>query len=142
MAANIPKPNLDRAVFLRTFSRDENKIRAELFSNILHVTCWITLDITNPHFTNINLAEIKYLTKILICTFKRFEMAVHQIELLVVDIKDQFENPQQNTHLHNTLAALRQLSSNHYEGYQNVDPIYKNKDIIFQPPQEKLQRKG
>ncbi len=69
-------------------------------------------------------------------------MAVHQIELLVVDIKDQFENPQQNTHLHNTLAALRQLSSNHYEGYENVDPIYKNKDIILQPPQEKLQRKG
>jgi hypothetical protein len=142
MATNIQGPNLDRAVFLKTFSRDENKIQAELFSNILHVTHWITLDMTNPQFININLDEIKYLTKILICTFKRFEMALHQIELLIVDIEDKFENPQQNTHLQNSLSALRQLSLNDYKGYENVDPLYKNKVIIFQPPQEKLQRKG
>jgi hypothetical protein len=142
MAVNIQKHNLERAVFLKTFSRDENKIQAELFSNILHITHWITLDITDSQFINIDLDEIKYLTKILICTFKRFEMALHQIELLIVDIADKFENPQQNTHLQNSLSALRQLSLDDYEGYKHVDSLYKNKVIIFQPPQEKLQRKG
>jgi hypothetical protein len=142
MALNTQKHNLERAVFLRTFSRDENKVQAEFFSNILHLKHWITLDLTKPQFFDIDQDEIKYLTKLLICTFKRFEIALHQIELLIVDLADKFENPQQNTHLHNSLSALRQLSLDDYKGYGHFDFLYKNKVIIFQPPQEKLQRKG